>query len=67
MVAAERAADCTIFSVIDGLAASRAAALKLPAAGWELVDGGASKSEMPAPLVVVPRCSQPGCSVATTK
>ena len=51
----------------DWRTALRAAALKLPAAGWAPVLGGASMREMPAPLVVAPRCSQPGCSVATTK
>jgi len=48
-------------------AALRAAVLKLPAAGWDPEDGGASMSEMPVPFVAGPRCSQPGCSVVTTK
>ena len=48
-------------------AALRAAPLKLPVAGCEVVLAGASSNEMPAPERVVPRPSQSGWSVATTK
>jgi len=49
------------------IAGDGAAALKLPATGCAKGMEGASSSEMPAPERVVPRSSQSGCRVATTK